>query len=225
MSAASVPKASIPALVKPTLRGESHQYAACLAMPAGFLLTYLAPSSRAALGAFVYTLSLVTLFGISACYHIPTWEPRQRKWMRRLDHAAIFLLIAGTYTPICLIALPGQAGQDLLRKIWTGAIAGIGQSLFWITAPKTLVTGLYVLLGWAGIRSIGQLQDTNTLLMAAGGMSYTIGGMHGFSVSFRKQVKCTVHCYCGRKCHARHTTYLRSPVTNAASQALLTIVL
>lgn len=164
------------ALIKPRLRGVSHQYAAYISVPAGLLLTLRAPSRRAAVGSLVYTASLVSLFSISALYHQPTWQPRHRKWMRRLDHAAIFFLIAGTYTPICLLALPDATGETLLLTVWTGALIGVAQSLFWVTAPKTLVTGLYLLLGWAGVQSIGQLRDTGVLLVACGGLAYTCGG-------------------------------------------------
>lgn len=168
---------TIPAVIKPRLRGISHQFAAYISIPAGLILSYKAPTPRAALGALVYTASLTSLFSISAFYHIPTWQPQQRRWMRRMDHAAIFLLIAGTYTPICLLALPDKEGVALLRTVWAGAVAGICQSLFWVTAPKTLVTVLYILLGWAGVRSMGSLHDVGTSLMAAGGLSYTLGGM------------------------------------------------
>lgn len=170
------PVASPTILIKPRLRGVSHQYAAWVSVPAGLLLTLRAPSRRAAAASLVYTAALVSLFSISALYHQPTWQPHQRRWMRRLDHAAIFVLIAGTYTPICLLALPGAAGESLLLTVWTGALLGVAQSLFWVTAPKTLVTGLYVLLGWAGVQSIGQLRDTGVLLVACGGLAYTCGG-------------------------------------------------
>lgn len=166
------------ALIKPRLRGVSHQYAAYIATPTGLLLTLLAPTRKAAVGALVYIASLVVLFSVSALYHRPTWQPQQRKWMRRLDHAAIFFLIAGTYTPICLLALPGSPGEQLLLTVWCGALVGVMQSLFWVTAPKTLVTALYVLLGWAGVQSIGQLRDTGVLLVACGGAAYTLGGKH-----------------------------------------------
>lgn len=165
------------ALIKPRFRGVSHQYAAFIAIPAGLLLTLKARTRKAAIGSLVYTASLVVLFSISALYHRPTWQPQQRKWMRRLDHAAIFLLIAGTYTPICLLALPGSPGEQLLLTVWTGALIGVVQSLFWVTAPKTVVTALYVLLGWAGVKSIGQLRDTGVLLVACGGFAYTLGAI------------------------------------------------
>ena len=172
------PEGTVTTLVKPRLRGVSHQYAAYIALPAGLLLTSCAHTRKAAIGSLVYAASLVVLFSISALYHRPTWQPQQRKWMRRLDHSAIFFLIAGTYTPICLLALPGRPGEQLLLIVWTGAFTGILQSLFWVSAPKVLVTALYVLLGWAGVRSVGQLRDTGVLLVACGGLSYTVGGMH-----------------------------------------------
>ncbi len=166
------------ALIKPRLRGVSHQYAAYIAAPLGLLLTLKASTRKAAIGSLVYTASLVVLFSISALYHRPTWQPQQRQWMRRLDHAAIFFLIAGTYTPICLLALPGSPGEQLLLTVWTGALLGVAQSLFWVTAPKTFVTALYLLLGWAGVKSVGQLQDTGVLLVACGGAAYTLGGTY-----------------------------------------------
>jgi len=166
------------ALVKPRLRGVSHQYTAYIAAPVGLLLTLKATTRKAAIGSLVYTASLVVLFSISALYHRPTWQPQQRKWMRRLDHAAIFFLIAGTYTPICLLALPGSPGEQLLVTVWTGALIGVAQSLFWVTAPKALVTALHLLLGWAGVKSVGQLRDTGVLLVACGGAAYTLGGMY-----------------------------------------------
>ncbi|KAL3133495.1 hypothetical protein ABBQ38_007355 [Trebouxia sp. C0009 RCD-2024] len=169
--------AGLTALIKPKLRGVSHQYAACVSVPAGLLLTLRAPSQRAAVGSLVYTASLVSLFSISALYHQPTWQPHHRKWMRRLDHAAIFFLIAGTYTPICLLALPDAKGDKLLLTVWTGALLGVAQSLLWVTAPKTLVTGLYLVLGWAGVQSIGQLRDTGVVLVACGGFAYTCGAL------------------------------------------------
>ena len=169
-------EANLTALVKPRLRGVSHQFAAYVSVPAGLLLTLRAPSQRAAVGSLVYTASLVSLFSISALYHQPTWQPQHRKWMRRLDHAAIFFLIAGTYTPICLLALPDAKGEKLLLTVWTGALLGVAQSLMWVTAPKVLVTGLYLVLGWAGVQSIGQLRDMGVLLVACGGLAYTCGG-------------------------------------------------
>ncbi|KAL0035740.1 hypothetical protein WJX77_000974 [Trebouxia sp. C0004] len=85
--------------------------------------------------------------------------------------------LRGTYTPICLLALPGSPGEQLLVTVWAGALIGVAQSLFWVTAPKSLVTVLYLLLGWAGVKSVGQLRDTSVLLVACGGAAYTLGAI------------------------------------------------
>ena len=104
------------------------------------------------MAAGVYCLSLTLLFGISAIYHRPTWTPEARQIMRRLDHSAIFLLIAGTYTPFILLAYPDPDGRSpFLLWIWLGAAVGILQSVFWPQAPKVFVALLCLSLGWAGV--------------------------------------------------------------------------
>jgi hemolysin III len=134
------------AAVKPRLRGVSHELAFFAALGAGAVLVALAPP-RAAASAAVYALSLATMLGVSALYHRPTWAPGPRRWMRRLDHAAIFVLVAGTYTPFTLL-LPTHGGA-MLALAWGGAAMGIAQSLFWVQAPRPLVAALYLALGWA----------------------------------------------------------------------------
>lgn len=135
-----------PALTKPRLRGVSHELAFFAALGAGAVLVALAPPG-ARLAAAVYGVSLATMLGVSALYHRPTWAPGPRTWMRRLDHAAIFVLVAGTYTPFALLL--GERGPTVLALAWGGALLGILQSLFWVQAPRPLVVCLYVALGWA----------------------------------------------------------------------------
>jgi len=113
---------------KPLLRGVSHQIAAGVALAGLVALVLVAPGPRARLGALVYGLSLVGLFSVSALYHRPTWSPRARLWMRRLDHSAIFLLIAGTFTPICLLVGDRRA-HTMLAVVWVGAGLGILRAL------------------------------------------------------------------------------------------------
>src|ERR1043166_6721153 len=137
---------AVAATVKPRLRGVSHELAFFAALGAGAVLIALAPP-RAAVAAAVYAVSLATMLGVSALYHRPTWTPGPRRWMRRLDHAAIFVLVAGTYTPFTLL-LP-QHGAAILALAWGGAALGIAQSLFWVHAPRPLVAALYLALGWA----------------------------------------------------------------------------
>jgi hemolysin III len=163
---------------KPLLRGVSHEIAAGLALAAWIVLALLASSARARLAANVYGASLFCLFAVSALYHRPTWPPRARLLMRRLDHSAIFLLIAGTYTPFCLL-LPAASGEPLLAVVWIGAAAGVLQSVVWVRAPKALVAALYVLLGWVVVPVLPALRATlgggAIALLAAGGAAYTVG--------------------------------------------------
>jgi hemolysin III len=133
---------------KPKLRGVLHQWAASCALGAGAVLIAMAPTRRTAAAAALYALSLVVLFAISATYHRVNWSVRARAWMRRLDHASIFLLIAGTYTPVAMVGLAEDTGNSLLLAIWGGALVGVLQSLFWVNAPKVLTAALAVAVGW-----------------------------------------------------------------------------
>jgi hemolysin III len=124
--------------------------------------------------------SLLALFTISALYHRPTWSPQARLFWRRLDHSAIFLLIAGTYTPFCLL-LGGRDGSLLLGVIWTGAAMGVVQAVVWPKAPKPLVAVIYVLLGWVIVPVLPALRQALGLpaigLLAAGGVAYSVGAV------------------------------------------------
>lgn len=166
---------------KPRLRGVSHQVAFYAALFAGGLLVGAAPDGRSRLAAVVYALSLAALFGISALYHRRNWAPAARQRMRRLDHAAIFLLIAGTYTPLCLLELPPESGTRLLTIVWGGAAAGVARELFWTRAPKPVIAAIYVLLGWAVVFEWSALAasvgPTGIALMIAGGVLYTLGAV------------------------------------------------
>ena len=165
---------------KPLLRGVSHEIAAWLALGAAVTLALAAPAGRSRLSAVVYGASLFSLFAVSALYHRPNWAPRARLWMRRLDHSAIFLLIAGTYTPFCLL-LGGATGRTMLAVAWAGAAAGVLQSILWVRAPKPLVAALYVLLGWVVVPVVPALRaalGTGALaLLATGGLLYTLGAV------------------------------------------------
>lgn len=165
---------------KPLLRGVSHEIAAGVALAGLVALVLLAPGPRARLGALVYGVSLVALFSVSALYHRPTWSPRARLWMRRLDHSAIFLLIAGTFTPLCLLLGDARA-HTLLAVVWAGAGLGILRALLWPRAPRWVATALYLGLGWAAIplvpamyRALGPL---SLALLAGGGLLYSVGAV------------------------------------------------
>jgi hemolysin III len=122
------------------------------------------------------------MFGTSALYHRITWPtPGARRWMRRLDHSMIFLLIAGTYTPFALLVLEGTLATVILVVVWAGALGGIVLKLVWIDAPKALVAALYVMLGWVAVAAFPAMLDelgiTSTALVAAGGVLYTVGAV------------------------------------------------
>ena len=166
-------------LVKPRLRGVSHQFAFFAALLAGAALIALAPE-RARLAAAIYAGSLATLLGTSALYHRPTWKPGPRRWMRRADHAAIFVLIAGTYTPFTLLLPPRDA---LVMRVlaWGGAALGILQSLFWVQAPRPLVAALYIGFGsailvfWPALH--GALGAAGLSVLLLGGLFYSTGAV------------------------------------------------
>lgn len=165
---------------KPLLRGVSHEIAAAAALFAWGALALAAGPSRARAAANVYGASLFTLFFVSALYHRPTWAPRARLLMRRLDHSAIFVLIAGTYTPFCLL-LPPATGLPLLSIVWGGAAAGVLRAVLWVHAPKVLATAIYVLLGWAVVPMVPALRSAlgagAISLLLSGGAAYTLGAV------------------------------------------------
>jgi hemolysin III len=165
---------------KPLLRGVSHEIAAGAALVAWIGLTALAPSGRGRVAAAAYGASLFTLFTVSALYHRPTWSPRMRLAMRRLDHSAIFVLIAGTYTPFCVL-LGGTTGRVLLAVAWGGALLGVARAVIWPHAPKALAAALYVALGWAIVPVMPTLRvvlgPTALVLLGAGGVLYSLGAV------------------------------------------------
>jgi hemolysin III len=170
------------ALVKPRLRGVSHQWAFFVSVVLGAVLVLLAPAGQPRLAAAIYAFSVAGLFGASALYHRVNWTSLSaRRWMRRLDHSMIFVLIAGTYTPFALLVLDGTLATAILIVVWTGAATGIVLKLCWIDAPKWLIALTYVLLGWVAVAAfpdmISRLGVTPTLLVAVGGVLYTLGAV------------------------------------------------
>jgi hemolysin III len=166
---------------RPRWRGHSHQWAAVVAAAVGAVLVVTAPTLRAALGALVYALSITTLFTVSATYHRVRWRsPRARLWMRRADHAAIFVFIAGTYTPFALLVVSGSLGTGLLIAVWAGALAGIARELVWTQAPRWLGVAAYIALGWIAVLCAPVLISElgwSVTLVAAGGVLYTLGAV------------------------------------------------
>jgi hemolysin III len=165
---------------KPVLRGVSHEVAAFVSFAAWLTLVAAAPGGRARVAAGVYGATLVALFAVSALYHRPTWAPPARLLMRRLDHSVIFLLIAGTYTPFCLL-LGAAKGTALLAGIWIAAALGVLQSVFWVRAPRPVAAIFYLALGWAAVPVLPPLRAAlgggAIALLAAGGLAYTLGAL------------------------------------------------
>src|SRR5271167_3264647 len=156
MRAVSLPAAlKRPPPVKPKLRGVSHEYAFFVSLLCGVGLILAASDGRARVAASIYAVAVSGLLGTSALYHRVTWRPGPRRWMRRLDHSMIFVLIAGTYTPVALLALNGTLGRTLLIVVWAGAAVGVAFKLAWIDAPKWLFAAVYVALGWVAVVTIG----------------------------------------------------------------------
>jgi hemolysin III len=165
---------------KPRWRGWIHAATFPIAIAAGIVLIALAEGPVAKWAAAVYMASSVLLFGISALYHRINWSPGVKRVFRRLDHANIFLLIAGTYTPIALTALPLDKGVLLLIIVWAGALLGIGFRVFWIGAPRWVYVPLYIGLGWAAIMYIVDIANANVatlVLVIVGGLLYTLGAV------------------------------------------------
>jgi hemolysin III len=167
--------------VKPRLRGVSHAYAFFVSLACGVALILAASDGRARVAATIYALAVSALFGTSALYHTHTWRPRARRWMRRLDHSMIFVLIAGTYTPVALLALKGSLGSTILVVVWAGALGGVLFKLVWIDAPKWGFAAVYLALGWVAASVFGQLPAAIGWLgvagLAAGGLLYTVGAV------------------------------------------------
>jgi hemolysin III len=168
--------------VKPRLRGVSHQWAFFVALVAGVVLVIAAPSGRATLAATIYAISVVAMFGASALYHRIDWKSiGARRWMRRLDHSMIYVLIAGTYTPFALLVLDGGLARAILIAVWTGATLGIALKMLWPDTPKWLTAAVYVALGWVAVAAFpelaGELGVAGMALLAGGGVLYTAGAI------------------------------------------------
>lgn len=170
-----------PALAKPLLRGVLHQVGFSVSLVLGTLLIIGAGGASEHVAASVFAGSVAVCFGLSALYHRVNWRPRVRLWMRRADHAGVYLLIAGTYTPICLLALEGAWRFVVLSLVWLAAVVAIVFKFTWVGAPKWLAAAIGIALGWAGVVLLPQLATRLHLaaivLLAAGGIAYTVGAV------------------------------------------------
>ena len=168
-------------LEKPRLRGVLHEVAFFVALLAGILLVTNANGARESAAAGVFAASVVAMLGASTLYHRVNWSVRARPWMRRLDHAGIYLLIAGTYTPVGLLTLRGTMRDVVLGVVWSGAAAAVLLRFVWIGAPKWLSAVFAIALGWAGVAAMPQIARyagaAAVTLLAVGGLAYTAGAV------------------------------------------------
>jgi hemolysin III len=170
-----------PAPPKPRLRGRLHQVAFICSIPMGVTLVALGRTGLARVATAVYAVSLMALYGVSASYHRLSWSPRARRWMQRLDHSTIFLLIAGSYTPLSLLALRGAWRVSILASVWGVALAGIVLKIVRLERMHRAGMVLYLALGWTAIVALPQvlkhLDGVRIGLLFAGGVLYTVGAI------------------------------------------------
>jgi hemolysin III len=166
--------------IKPSWRGWIHAATFPVAIVAGIVLILVAQGAPAKWAAAVFMTTSLLLFGNSALYHRFDWSPKIKVVLKRIDHANILLLIAGTYTPLAVLALPPEKGVLLLSLVWGGTLVGILFRVFWIHAPRWLYVALYLLLGWAAVMYIVDLMNANFAMMVlviVGGLLYTGGAV------------------------------------------------
>jgi hemolysin III len=166
--------------VKPKLRGVFHELGFYASLGLGIALVVTAEPGRARISAGVFASCVAACFGASALYHRPTWTPTVRSWLARLDHAGVYLLIAGTYTPFGLLVMSTAWAVPVLSVVWSGTLAAIGLKLFWVRMPKWLSAAIGVALGWVAAVAFSQLlrlEVAGLLLVVAGGLLYTAGAV------------------------------------------------
>jgi hemolysin III len=166
---------------RPLLRGVLHEVGLGVALVVGTLLIVGADGGKASVAASVFAGSVALCLAVSTLYHRVTWRPKARLWMRRLDHAGVFVLIAGTYTAVGLLSLHGVLQKTVLLIVWIGAGLAVLAKLIWAHSPKWVSVVLGITLGWVGIVALPQLVQTAgpaaVALLAAGGVAYTVGAV------------------------------------------------
>ncbi|WP_088316086.1 hemolysin III family protein [Kineosporia sp. R_H_3] len=168
-------------LVKPHLRGWLHAGTFPLALAAGIVLVALAPTTTTRVSTAIFAVTACLLFGVSAVYHRGTWSPRTHAILKRLDHANIFLIIAGTYTPFSVLLLPEGKARTLLTIVWVGAVVGVLFRVLWVHAPRWLYVPAYAALGWAAVAYLPSFFANGPIavvvLVIVGGALYTFGAV------------------------------------------------
>jgi hemolysin III len=169
------------ATVKPRLRGVLHQQGFFVSLALGVVLVAAASTQRAIVAASIFAVSVSGLLGVSALYHRVNWSATARRWMRRLDHSMIFVLIAGTYTPFALLVLEGTFAKVILAVVWIAALAGSLVELALADHSKWIMAGICIALGWVSVVALPDIADDigvlGTALLAAGGIAYTAGAV------------------------------------------------
>lgn len=164
---------------RPVWRGKMHAWAFFASIPAGITLIALAQGAAATVGAAIYSATLLLLFGTSSAYHRLAQSERARTIMQRLDHSMIYLLIAGTYVPLCLVAMPPAWGIPMLAIVGTLAAVGMLLKLAFFHGARYISYSLYIVMGWVALVAapvlIDSLTSTQLALIVAGGVAYTIG--------------------------------------------------
>ncbi|MDP8936301.1 MAG: hemolysin III family protein [Actinomycetota bacterium] len=167
-------------VVKPLLRGWLHAVCFVLSIPAGAVVVASASTTRARVGAVIYAIGLAAVFGVSAAYHRGRWSDAARRRMKRLDHGTIFVMIAGSYTPLCLVR-GGAEGVGLLVAAWGGAAVGLGLAAFGIAEKPVVGMACYIGLAWLLAIALpeltGRMSPTEYRLLVAGGIAYTAGAI------------------------------------------------
>jgi hemolysin III len=167
--------------LRPRLRGRIHQVAFFVSIPMGVALVALAQGPAATAVAAVYAVSLSAVLGTSAAYHLGRWTPVGRRWMKRLDHSMIYVLIAGSYTPVAVLVLNGPWEAVLLSVVWAGAAIGVTMKIARPDGLSVPAAVLYMAMGWLALVALPQLvqgMDTaEVVLMVAGGLFYTVGAI------------------------------------------------
>jgi len=168
-------------LAKPRLRGVLHLTAFPISAVLGVILVLLAHGNTGKAACAIYAVAIAQLFGVSALYHRGRWGPKTGKMLQRIDHADIYLAIAGSYTPIGLLLLHGAASVAVLAVVWGGAFAGIILSIAWPSAPRIILVPTYVVVGWAAVFVLPEIMHQGgvavMVLVVAGGLMYTAGGI------------------------------------------------
>jgi hemolysin III len=172
---------AIARVVRPKLRGWLHAGTFPLSVAAGVILVVLAPTDRTRLAVTIFSVTAALLFGVSAVYHRGHWSPGVTDLLKRFDHANIFLIIAGTYTPFTMLLLPPGPSHTLLWIVWSGAVVGVAFRVLWVGAPRWLYVPVYVALGWVAVVYLPQFLHRGGIavltLVIVGGILYTLGGL------------------------------------------------